>query len=59
VTTYVIDTDTCIQCGVCEADCTENAIFEGPDGYTIDQTKCSGCGNCHDSCPVEAANPAA
>jgi NAD-dependent dihydropyrimidine dehydrogenase PreA subunit len=57
VTTYVIDPDTCIQCGACEADCPDNAIFEGPNGYTIDQAKCTGCGTCLENCPSESPHP--
>lgn len=55
--TYVIDTDTCIQCGACEPDCPEAAISETPEGYVIDQAKCSGCGTCLENCPSESPHP--
>ncbi len=48
---YVINTDECIACGACEAECPEGAISEVNGAYMIDPAKCSECGTCADVCP--------
>lgn len=56
-------TEECISCGVCEAECKNNAISEGDDIYIIDPNKCTECvGNhesprCADICPIGACVP--
>lgn len=49
--TAVIDTDRCIECGVCRDLCRWNAISEA---YKVDPIECEGCGVCVDFCPEEA-----
>lgn len=51
---YKIDTDLCIGCGVCAADCPVECIAEQDGKYVIDADKCLDCGACAGSCPVEA-----
>lgn len=52
---YVIQNDTCIGCGTCEAECPVGAISVAEDGkYTIDAGLCAECGACADVCPVDA-----
>ncbi len=51
---HVIDAETCISCGACEAVCPESAISEGDGTYVIDAAKCTDCGTCVGECPVEA-----
>jgi ferredoxin len=50
-------TEECIVCGVCQAECPEQAITEGADRYTINPEKCSDCGSCAEICPVGACVP--
>jgi len=56
-------TDDCISCGACEAECKNEAIFEGEEGYVIDADLCTECvGNfespkCAEVCPVGAPVP--
>jgi ferredoxin len=56
-------TDECINCGVCEEECKNEAISEGEEIYVIDPDKCTECvGNfespkCVEVCPVDAAVP--
>lgn len=53
-------TEECIACGVCEAECPNDAISEGDDIYVIDVDKCTECvgffdtQQCADVCPVDA-----
>ena len=49
---FMIDSDACAQCGVCEGTCTFSAISQIDDKYTIDAVKCTDCGACADACPV-------
>lgn len=51
---HVIDAETCISCGACEAVCPESAISEGDGAYVIDAAKCTDCGTCVGECAVEA-----
>jgi electron transfer flavoprotein alpha subunit len=48
-----IDIEACIGCGVCEEECTYDAI-EVIDGVAVVNEKCTLCGSCVDSCEVEA-----
>ena len=36
-------TDECINCDVCEPECPNEAISQGPDIYVIDPRKCTEC----------------
>ncbi len=52
---YVIDKETCIGCGSCEATCPVSAISADDDGkYVIDADSCLSCGACAGGCPVDA-----
>lgn len=52
-------TDECVNCGVCEPECPNEAISEGDDQYNIDAAKCTECVGSHDEpqctevCPVD------
>ncbi len=51
--------DECVNCGVCEPECPNNAISEGDDIYVIDSSKCTECvghfdePQCVEVCPVD------
>ncbi len=51
--------DECVNCGVCEPECPNDAIREGDDIYIIDWAKCTECVGHHDEpqcievCPVD------
>ncbi len=51
--------DECVNCGVCEPECPNEAITEGEDIYDIDPAKCTECvghfdePQCIDVCPVD------
>ncbi len=49
-----IDTNECIECGLCEEACSFLAIQNTDNGYTIDIHRCDECGDCYLSCPVQA-----
>ncbi len=55
----LIITDECVNCGVCEPECPNDAISEGDDIYVIDADKCTECvghfdePQCVDVCPVD------
>ncbi|TSA14432.1 MAG: YfhL family 4Fe-4S dicluster ferredoxin [Betaproteobacteria bacterium] len=36
-------TDECINCDVCEPECPNEAISQGPEIYVIDPAKCTEC----------------
>jgi ferredoxin len=36
-------TDDCINCDVCETECPNQAISQGPEIYVIDPDKCTEC----------------
>jgi len=51
-------TDACINCDVCEPECPNGAISQGPEIYRIDPDKCTECvghfdtPQCVEVCPV-------
>ncbi len=51
-------TDECINCDVCEPECPNGAISQGPEIYVIDPAKCTECvghfdqPQCVEVCPV-------
>lgn len=51
--------DECVNCGVCEPECPNEAITEGDDLYIINWNKCTECVGHHDEpqcievCPVD------
>lgn len=51
--------EECVNCGVCEPECPNEAISEGEDIYVIDADKCTECvghydePQCVDVCPVD------
>lgn len=49
-----LDSNACIDCGICEERCNMDAIGNKNDKYEVDLTRCIGCGNCSSACPVEA-----
>lgn len=52
-------TDTCINCGVCEFACPNEAISEGEVIYDIHPARCTECvghfdiPQCQELCPIE------
>jgi ferredoxin len=52
-------TDECINCDVCEPECPNGAISQGPEIYVIDPGKCTECvghfdtPQCVEVCPVD------
>jgi len=52
-------TDECINCDVCEPECPNQAITQGPEIYEIDPNQCTECvchfdePQCQQVCPVE------
>ena len=52
-------TDECINCDVCEPECPNDAISQGPEIYVIDVSKCTECvghfdtPQCREVCPVD------
>ncbi len=56
-------TDECIACGVCPAECKNDAINEGDAIYVIDPDKCTECvgwfeaAKCAEVCPVDCCVP--
>ena len=51
--------DTCINCDVCEPECPNHAIYQGPEIYEIDPELCTECvghfdkPQCQQVCPVD------
>jgi ferredoxin len=56
-------TDECINCDVCEPECPNDAISQGPEIYVIDPGKCTECVGAHDTpqcidvCPADCIIP--
>jgi len=52
-------TDECINCDVCEPECPNGAIAQGPEIYLIDPRRCTECvghfdaPRCREVCPVD------
>lgn len=52
-------TDQCINCDVCEPECPNQAISQGPEIYLIDPGRCTECvghfdtPQCVEVCPVD------
>ena len=52
-------TDECINCDVCEPECPNGAISQGPEIYVIDPKLCTECvghyeaSQCVEVCPVD------
>ncbi|HEX2668358.1 MAG TPA: YfhL family 4Fe-4S dicluster ferredoxin [Gammaproteobacteria bacterium] len=52
-------TDACINCDVCEPECPNDAISQGPEIYVIDPKLCTECvghfdqPQCVQVCPVD------
>ena len=52
-------TDECINCDVCEPECPNDAISQGPEIYVIAPAKCTECvghfdtPQCVEVCPVD------
>lgn len=51
-----INTDTCLNCGLCFQTCCFGAIAMSNNCYWVDQCLCEGCGVCESICPVQAVN---
>ena len=55
----LIITDECINCDVCEPECPNQAISQGPEIYVIDPKRCTECvghfdePQCIAVCPVD------
>lgn len=52
---YKINTETCVQCGACQANCPVDCIIEDGGKYVIKADECVECGTCESNCPVGAA----
>jgi ferredoxin len=56
-------TEECINCGVCESECPNDAISEGLEIFQIDPLLCTECVGFHDEeqcaavCPVDCCVP--
>jgi ferredoxin len=56
-------TESCVDCGICEPVCPNNAISEGPGIFAIDPSSCTECmgwhpeSQCTAICPVDAPAP--
>ncbi len=56
-------TEECINCGACEPECPNEAIFAGDEIYEITTDKCTECvgafdeSQCAAVCPVDACIP--
>ncbi len=51
-----IDSEKCISCGACAAECPCDAITQGEGTYLINEKLCTDCGLCQPICPVSAIN---
>ncbi|MCL4113005.1 UNVERIFIED_CONTAM: hypothetical protein GTU68_043927 [Idotea baltica] len=59
----IMITDECINCGACEPECPNNAIYEGGVEWAIADDKCTECVGFHEEpqcaavCPVDCCVP--
>lgn len=56
---FVVDTDTCVQCGECVADCLVRALEMGADGPEMSAqgaARCIRCQHCLAICPTGAVS---
>lgn len=53
----IVNKETCINCGACEAACPVDAISEVDGVRYIDPAICIDCGACEGVCPVSAISP--
>ncbi|MCL2139649.1 MAG: 4Fe-4S binding protein [Treponema sp.] len=51
---YIINAETCTNCGACDSTCPVEAISEKDSKRWIDREKCVDCGICSAECPVTA-----
>jgi MinD superfamily P-loop ATPase len=50
-----IDSDSCLDCGVCQEFCRFDAIsYSVESGFQVDPLGCEGCAACYYQCPTEA-----
>ncbi len=49
-----VDKDRCAKCGLCELNCSYDAIKTLADGADVNEILCRGCGSCLANCPSEA-----
>lgn len=49
-----VDTNTCVQCGICVKRCVFSAQEAKEDSVVFHQEKCFGCGLCATTCPTGA-----
>jgi Fe-S-cluster-containing hydrogenase component 2 len=52
----LINPNTCLKCGACQAQCLQNAITENVGLFSVLEQKCIGCGRCGEICPAGAIN---
>lgn len=52
---YIIQQETCVQCGTCAKNCHHHAIRKNADGkYEINERRCHRCGDCMAVCPKQS-----
>lgn len=49
-----VDKEKCAKCGLCELNCSYDAIQLMDDGAEVNEILCRGCGSCLANCPSEA-----